>query len=119
VEDAQKQNETPEMNNGDRLLSDPHNQMGGVIQPVNPHFCGNDVIVDIGEEDPDVQWLPNPLFEGVVIAGEEAIRLSQDEIAAIHVEPERTNSTDDERPASSYPLLDRRRYREESIVALG
>ena len=77
------------------------------------------MIVDIEEDDPDVQWLPNPLFVGVVIAGEEAIPLSQDEIAAIHVEPERTNSTDDERPASSYPLLDRRCYREESIVALG
>ena len=31
VEDAQNQNETPEMKNGVRLFSDPHNQMGGVI----------------------------------------------------------------------------------------
>jgi len=52
-------------------------------------------------------------FVPVVIANEDATPLSQEDIAAINVAAEFVNSSDDERPASSYPLLDRRHYRED------
>jgi hypothetical protein len=73
-------------------------------------------VADIETEDPDVQWIPNPGLVAVMVAEEEAVPLTADDIAAVNVAPERTPSTDDERPAASYPLLDRRRYQvEESI----
>ena len=48
-------------------------------------------------------------FVPVVIANEDATPLSQE----VNVAAEFVNSSDDERPASSYPLLDRRHYRED------
>jgi hypothetical protein len=68
-------------------------------------------VIDVEDEDPDVQWIPNPGFVAIPIATEEAVPLILTDIAAINVAPERTPSTDDERPADSYSLLDRRRYR--------
>ena len=109
--------ETPVVVNRLTVLSTSE-QLGGVIQPINPHFAGFNVVVDIENEDPDVQWLPNPGFVAIVIAEEEATPLSMTEIQAINIAPERTSSTDDERPASSYPLLDRRRYREDTIPSV-
>jgi len=97
-------NLTPVYINRARILPDSANQVGGVIQPVNPHFSGYNVVIDIENEDPDVQWIPNPGFVPVVIAEEEAVALTEADIAAINVAPERILSTDDERPASSYPL---------------
>jgi hypothetical protein len=85
--------------------------IGGIIQPVNPHFPGFNTVIDVVDEDPDVLWIPNPGFVAIPIATEEALPLIFTDIAAINVAPERTPSTDDERPADSYSLLDRRRYR--------
>ena len=96
-----------------RILPSPESSRGGVIQPVNPHYSGYDVVIDVENEHPDVQWLPPPDFVAVVIANEDATPLSQDEIVAIHVAPEFIASSDDERPASSYSILDRRHYRVE------
>ena len=84
---------------------------GGIIQPLNPHFSGFNTVIDVLDEDPDVHWIPNLGFVAIAIAEEEAFPLISANIAAINVAPERTTSTDDERPASSYSLLDRRRYR--------
>jgi hypothetical protein len=84
---------------------------GSVIQPVNPHYSGVDVVADVGNEDTLVEGMQTPCQIAVMLANEEATPLSQDEVAAIHVAPEFIASSDDERPASSYPLLDRRRYR--------
>jgi len=109
---------TPVFTNRARTIPDPQNEAGGVIQPLNPHFAGYEVVVDVEIEDPDVQWIPNPGYVAIVIADEEAILLSQEEISAIHVAREGSSSTDDERPAASYSLLDRRRYREDDSVPL-
>jgi len=86
---------------------------GSVIQPVNPHYSGYDVVIDVEKEDPEVEWIPAPGYVAVVISNEDATPLSQDEIAAIYVTPECIASSDDERPASSYSILDRRHYRVE------
>ncbi len=86
---------------------------GGIIQPLNPHFAGSEVDVYVDNEDPDVEWIPGPDLVAVVVANEDAIPLSREEIAAINVVPERITSSDDDRPASSFPLLDRRHYRED------
>ena len=107
---SELQNLTPVLINRAIILSDSVNQVDGVIQPVNPHFSGYEVVVDIENEDSDVQWISNPGFIAVALAEEEAVPLTQEDIAAINVAPERTASSDDERPAASYPLLDRRRY---------
>ena len=111
VEDTEQQNQTPTFINRATLLPDSsRNRLGGVIQPLNTQFTGYDVFVDIDNEDPG--------FVAVTIGTEEVTPLSMDDIAAINVAPERTPSTDDERPASSYPLLDRRRYREDTSAIL-
>jgi hypothetical protein len=118
VEGTEQQNQTPTFINGVALIPDSaRNRLGGVIQPLNTQFTGYDV-VDIDNEDPEVQWIPDPGFVAVTIGTEEVTPLSMDDIAAINVAPERTPSTDDERPASSYPLLDRRRYREDTSAIL-
>ena len=119
VESIEQQNQTPTFINRVRLIPETAlNRSGGVIQPLNTQFSGYDVVVDIDNEDPEVQWIPNPGFIPVMIATEEATPLSMVDIAAINVAPERTSSTDDERPASSYSLLDRRRYREDTSAIL-
>ena len=87
-----------------RLLPTPEPCTGCVIQPLNPHFSGFDVVVDVENEDPDVEWIPGPGLVAVVIANEDATPLSHEEIAAINVAPERITSSDDEIPASSYLL---------------
>jgi len=87
--------------------------LGGIIHPVNPHFTGYNTVINVENEDPDVQWISNPGFVVNAIAEEEATPLSLTDIAAINVEPERTHSTDDDRPASSFSILDRRHYRAE------
>ena len=74
-------------------LPDLSNQIGGIIQPVNPHFSGHSVVADIETEDPDVQWIPNPGFVAVMIAEEEAVPLTADDIAAVNFASERTPST--------------------------
>jgi len=51
---------TPVLINRTLVLPDLTNQIGGIIQPVNPHFSGYSVVADIETEDPDVQWIPNP-----------------------------------------------------------
>ncbi len=101
-----------------RTLPSPESSSGGVIQPVNPHFSGYNVVYDVGAEDPDVEWVPNPGFVAVVIGNDIATPLSVQEITAINVAPERIASSDDERPASSYSLLDRRHYREDPSSTL-
>ncbi len=119
VESIEQQNQTPTFINRVRLIPETAlNRLGGVIQPLNTQFSGYDVVVDIDNEDPEVQWIPNPGFIPVMTATEEATPLSMVDIAAINVAPERTSSTDDERPASSYSLLDRRRYREDTSAIL-
>ena len=100
----QRLNATPVFTNRARVFPDPQNEMGGVIQPLNPNFAGYDVVADVDNEDPDVEWIPNPGFVAIVIADEDAIPFSQEEIAAKHVAPEGSISTDNERPADSYSL---------------
>jgi len=53
-----------------------------------------------------------------MIAEKEAVPLTADDIAAVNVASELTVSSDDDRPASSYPLLDRRRYRQDDSASL-
>ena len=96
-----------------RLLPTSVTCAGGVIQPLSPRFSGSEVFNDHENEDHDVQWISAPDLGAVLIANVEATPLSYEDIAAINVLPERITSSDDERPASSYPLLDRRHHRQD------
>jgi len=68
-----------------RILPIPESNPGSVIQPVNPHYSGYNVVIDVENEDPEVEWIAAPGFVAVVIANEDATPLTQDEIAAIRI----------------------------------
>jgi hypothetical protein len=94
-----------------RIITNAESSPGSVVQPLNPHYSGYDVVVAVPNENPEIEWNPGSGYVAVAIDNADATPLSQEEIAAIHVTPACIYSSDDERPASSYPLLDRRHYR--------
>jgi len=42
-----------------RILPTADFSPGSVIHPINPHYCGYDVVIDV--EDAEVEWIPPPV----------------------------------------------------------